>query len=311
VRPLKAPWFFRGRYATYEYRKDVNLYGGGQTLDLFRPKAGDFTNPARLIAYFHPGGFTGGSKANINLDWVAKICQAGYAIFSADYPLCPSTTLVDATAGSPMHPVQTQHVKRAVWYMQQTANAGPLGIDPTKVVVAGWSAGSFLALQVIAMRENTTTLNRGLGYADSRMKAFFGGTDPDPVVQGAYVFAAPVNWPATLAEDKTTAIAAVATRSYMGVAGLTGSTSLINSCNIDGLIAPGMPPIAFMRGTQDQVVGPSNNTLLAAACASAGVTYSQFSQVAGHYNPLDVNNPLDPTSGIVPWCNNLFGSAPT
>lgn len=118
-------------------RQEISIasFDGTQIpVTVLRPAGADLTaGHAPCIYWLHGGGMIMGdrySQIDIPLDWLARF---GAVVVSVDYRLAPDfsgTTLVeDCYAG-------------LVWTAE---HAGDLGIDPSKLVIAGTSAGGGLA----------------------------------------------------------------------------------------------------------------------------------------------------------------------
>jgi acetyl esterase/lipase len=99
--------------------------------DRFRP------GPVPVIVYLHSGGWVAGSRANVNDAAAAQVAR-GFAVASVDYQL--------ATPGFGSFPGAVFDVKRAIRFLK--ANAPDWGLDPTRVIVMGASAGGHLAALV-------------------------------------------------------------------------------------------------------------------------------------------------------------------
>lgn len=112
---------------------EVRLPGPGGDLRglLYRPEAA--TGPVPVIAYFHGGGWTLGSPESHDIATARLCAQTGAAVLSLDYRLAPEhpypAALMDALAS-------------LEWLVRE----GPaLGLDATRLAVAGDSAGGNLA----------------------------------------------------------------------------------------------------------------------------------------------------------------------
>jgi acetyl esterase/lipase len=111
-------------------------YGDGpsQTLDLWRAQT---TTPAPLVLFVHGGGWRYGNKSNGASRWLpTHLPQRGYAYASIDYRLVPAATVEQ----------QAEDVARALRALLD--RAASLGIDRTKVVLMGHSAGAHLVALV-------------------------------------------------------------------------------------------------------------------------------------------------------------------
>lgn len=109
------------------------------TLDLFLPPPKGARNRAHpLVVYVHGGGFVGGGprRSSAFADWpkvLASIAAEGYVVATVSYRF----------AGEAPFPAQIQDVKAAIRFLR--ANAARYGIDPTRAVIFGQSAGGHLA----------------------------------------------------------------------------------------------------------------------------------------------------------------------
>jgi len=110
-------------------------------LDVYEPIL-DTENKRRAILFVHGGGFTGGSRAK---GYPVTICRQlalyGYVCFSIDYRLFPSPGLPYAEAA----PVTVADIESAYRFI--VANAEGFGIDPTKLIIGGGSAGAMASLE--------------------------------------------------------------------------------------------------------------------------------------------------------------------
>jgi pectinesterase len=105
-----------------------------QLLDLYLPvRTG--RNRVPTIVYLHSGGWIAGSRANV-ADLAAAEVVRGYAVASVDYQLA-----IPGVAGS--FPAAVYDVKRAVRFVK--ADAANWGLDPSRVILMGSSAGGHLA----------------------------------------------------------------------------------------------------------------------------------------------------------------------
>jgi len=134
------------RPATVSYGSDK-----AQQLDLYRARS--TAGPAPLILFVHGGGWTNGSKDNATGRHMAPHYTAlGYHFATIDYRLVPGATVEQ----------QAQDVADALKHL--LGRAGPLGIDPGKVVLMGHSAGAHL---VALVGTDPQYLRRdGLSYQD-------------------------------------------------------------------------------------------------------------------------------------------------
>ncbi|GAA3749404.1 alpha/beta hydrolase [Terriglobus aquaticus] len=112
-------------------------YGGTDahplTLDFYQPN-GPGPHPAVII--LHGGGWVGGTSRNGSEAYAADfLAPAGYAVFSINYRLAPST-FADMIAD----------VERSIRFVRH--NAAAYAVDPQKIVLLGGSAGGYLSNMV-------------------------------------------------------------------------------------------------------------------------------------------------------------------
>lgn len=113
-------------------------YGPGSdcVLDLYRPRGADGALP--IVVWVHGGGWLGGAKEELS-GFFALIAAHGYAVAAPRYSLAPEHP----------YPAALGQIVRALSHL--TAHAGPLGVDPSRIVIGGDSAGAQLAAQTAAV----------------------------------------------------------------------------------------------------------------------------------------------------------------
>ncbi len=135
----RLPWAEPSRYGV-ERIVDVAYGRGGlsaHALDVYRPIA----RPEGLlpvVLYIHGGGFRILSK---DTHWVMGLAFArrGYVVFNIDYRLAPQ------------HPFPAAIEDAATALLWVHANAATFGGDPSRIVLAGESAGANLATSLALM----------------------------------------------------------------------------------------------------------------------------------------------------------------
>jgi acetyl esterase/lipase len=117
--------------------KDIVFGKGGtkdMTLDVYQPAAG-VTSKRTAIIHLFGGGFSGGNKnAGYIINDIKALAPRGYTNVSANYRL----------SSEGKWPAQIHDVKGAIRWTR--ANAAKLGIEPNRIVIAGYSAGGMLSL---------------------------------------------------------------------------------------------------------------------------------------------------------------------
>ncbi len=115
-----------------DVKRDIEYARIGDTtlaLDLYLPE-----NPhPPLLVYIHGGAWRGGSKSDCPL---APLVHEGFAVASIDYRLSTQA----------LFPAQVHDIKAALRFLR--AQQTTLGIDATRIVIAGSSAGGHLAALV-------------------------------------------------------------------------------------------------------------------------------------------------------------------
>jgi acetyl esterase/lipase len=121
-----------------------------QALNLWVP-AGD--QPAPLVLFVHGGGWKRGSKENAGSRAMpAHMMAQGYAFASIDYRLVPAATVEQ----------QAADVAASLAYLLERADA--LGIDRSRVVLTGHSAGAHLV--ALVGTDERYLKGAGLSFAD-------------------------------------------------------------------------------------------------------------------------------------------------
>ena len=121
--------------------------GESLRLDLYLPEKSEEKPP--LLVWIHGGGWTKGSKSQINPTFI-RLTAEGYAAASIDYRLDGLIT----------HPNQIHDCKAAIRWLR--VNADKYGYDVTRIGVGGGSAGGHLAL-LLGMSNGVTELEGDVG----------------------------------------------------------------------------------------------------------------------------------------------------
>ncbi len=103
------------------------------TLDAFSPS--DSSGPLPTVVWIHGGAWISGSKENVN-PYTRILASKGYTAITLNYTVAPDAT----------YPVALNQLNTALGYLID--NAEELRIDPSRIVIAGDSAGSQYASQL-------------------------------------------------------------------------------------------------------------------------------------------------------------------
>ena len=157
-------------FTTVDSQTYVYATVGGQELlmDLYTP-AGDEVGDKPLVLYVHGGGFSGGRRNDPELVALARyLARRGYAVasisyrltmrgqsFSCDQPMVNKVATFNSVAEDIWSATRFLATRQAEW-----------GIDPTRIVLAGSSAGAEAILHAAFTRANAPgVVNSGYPYA--------------------------------------------------------------------------------------------------------------------------------------------------
>jgi acetyl esterase/lipase len=208
-----------------------------QLLDLHLPDRDRFPGLVPVIVYLHSGGWVSGSRANVPAAALAQIPR-GYAVASVDYRLA-------ATGGKGSFPEAVYDVKRAIRFLK--ANAGTWGLDPSRVIVMGESAGGHLAaLTGASAARLEPTLAGPLATVDSTVAAI---VDIVGITDLATFVSTPHPWAVPLAD------AFLGCPSAGGRSGCTHEQ--LRLASVTPYVGPANPPIFMAYGGEDTLVVPA------------------------------------------------------
>ncbi|NYF18229.1 acetyl esterase/lipase [Microbacterium sp. AK009] len=128
-------------------------------LQVFRRR--DASAGVPILIHFHGGRFRGGDAGRDSLPLMRSLARRGWVCVSATYRL--------GDAGA--FPASVVDAKRVLAWTRDHAHA--LGVDPTRVVVAGSSAGAHLAM-FVALTPGQPSYQPGFESADVSVSAAVG-----------------------------------------------------------------------------------------------------------------------------------------
>ena len=240
--PQRAPFSIAAIFAgaPVPVPTETMKYSGSLKLDFYRAVG---RSPAPCVVAIHGGAWYLGDRKESRAirqsnDWLAR---QGYAVASIDYRLAPKA----------IWPAQRDDVLAAVAFLR--AHAPALGIDPTRVVLLGRSAGGQLA--------------EATAYAAH-----------DPGIRGVIAFYAPadmtLSWNA--AGDHDSFQQRQILQRFLGGTPTTDRAAY-DSASGALLVGPGTPPTLLFHGRLDTIVPDSQSRLLAGKLAAAGVPHALVS----------------------------------
>ncbi|MFB2597251.1 alpha/beta hydrolase [Herbiconiux sp. P17] len=130
--------------AEFTVRRDIRYGDAGftTTLDVFSlARAADDREPRPAVVWIHGGAWISGSKIDVE-PYLELLAADGYVTVGLDYTIAPEA----------VYPVALTQLNRALGYLVE--HADEFGIDPTRIVLAGDSAGAQLASQLAILVTN-------------------------------------------------------------------------------------------------------------------------------------------------------------
>lgn len=229
-------------------------------LDLFLPPGDPPPGGWPVVVWVHGGAWVSGDKGDV-ADWLRILAAEGFATVGPAYTLAPSAK----------HPVPARQVNDALaWVVREGAGRG---LDPSRIVLAGDSAGAQIAAQVGIAQVDADYAGR-LGITPALpsgalrgLVLFCGGYDP-ALVKGEGVFGwflDTVFW------------------AYFGQKDWRNSPMLADFAIPPNLPA-GMPPLFISAGNADPLLAQSR--ALAAAADAKGITVDALWFPDDHTPPL-------------------------
>jgi acetyl esterase/lipase len=113
--------------------------GDSTSFDVFSPSGGD--EPLPTVVWIHGGAWISGEKSNVR-PYVRMIAAEGYTTVALDYSIAPEKT----------YPTAVTQLNDALAHLVE--HAEELRIDPSRIVLAGDSAGANLASQLAVLTTN-------------------------------------------------------------------------------------------------------------------------------------------------------------
>ena len=210
-------------------------YAPGLALDFYPVRRAD-GRPAPCVVMVHGGGWDAGDRAQL-AGFNRRLTRMGFAVAAISYRLAPKHPW----------PAQREDTLAAIAWLK--ARAADLGIDPTRLVLAGRSAGGQIATAV--------------GYSG------------DPAVRGVVALYAPHDmrfaWSVSREDDALNSLKLM--RQFLG-GPPEGREEIYDTASGQALVQPGRtPPTLLVHGTIDTLVWVRHSRRLAARLDEAGVPH--------------------------------------
>jgi acetyl esterase/lipase len=223
-------------------------YGMGEnkTFDLYRPRNVSVADALPAIVWVHGGAFVAGDKADVG-EYLRILAAAGYTAISVGYTVAPAAR----------YPTPVTEVNEALGFL--VTNASMLGIDSSRIVLAGDSAGAQIAAQLAAAISDPA-YGKAIGFAPlldrhalKGVALFCGIYDARQMnMEGAFGdFLRTVLW------------------SYFGDKHIAGDDKRLAQFSVAGHVTSSFPPALLSAGNGDPLEPQSRK--LADAIAGKGV----------------------------------------
>lgn len=217
-------------------------------LDVFRPEQG---RALPMILWIHGGAFLSGSKDQIS-NYLRIFSAKGYAVAGVNYTLAPGA----------LYPTPVRQISAVLRYMSE--NAALLGIDPSRIVLAGDSAGAQIAAQVALI----------VSQPEYAQRIGFSSPIASDALRGVILHCGFHDPEAIKSEGAFGGFVKTATWAYFGVKSLK-SDPRAKDVSIVANVGAGFPPMFISVGNADPL-GPQSKALAYAAKAKGVAVDSLF-----------------------------------
>ena len=251
-----ADWAVRAQNA-YRVISNVTYMtatGYDAKLDVYRRR--DTTAAQPTLVFYHGGGWVTGTKEASFMS-ILPWLEMGWTVVNVEYRMARVAPA----------PAAVEDVTCALRFVVERAE--DYGIDPTRIVVSGESAGGHLALAVGMIPESAGFTR---ACAGGRYRA---------IETAVPKVAAIINWYGIT--DVVEMLAGANGRSYavQWLGALANRDEVARSVSPLTYVRSGLPPILSIQGDADPIVPYSQNVRLHDALTKAGVTNELFTVPGG------------------------------
>ncbi len=251
-----------------KYRPDGVLelrdqrYGanGDAVLDVYFPAAKTDGNALPAIVWIHGGAFVAGNKSDV-AGYLRLLAARGYVTVGVGYSLAPGA----------QYPTPVRQANEALAFLAR--NADRLRIDPSRLFLAGDSAGAQIAAQLATVISNPSYASAiGIPPAVSRAQ-----------IKGAILFCGVYDIAAIRSDSPFGGFIRAAMWSYFGTRNIDGDLRL-EEFAVGRHITPAFPPAFVSVGNVDPLA-PQSKTI-------ADAIKTQGIEVTTLFFPADYSPPL-------------------
>jgi acetyl esterase/lipase len=246
-------------HAQNEYQVIANVTymtatGYESKLDVYKRR--DVTTPQPTLVFYHGGGWVGGTKEASFMSVVPWL-EMGWNVVNVEYRM----------ARVALAPAAVEDSTCALRFVIDKAK--DYGIDTTRIVLSGESAGGHLALAVGMIPESA-------GFTRLCAGGAFRGSDT-----GVPKVAAIINWYGIT--DVTEMLGGPNARNYavQWLGAMANRDEVARSVSPLTYVRAGLPPILSIQGDADPIVPYSQNVRLRDALTQAGATNELFTVPGG------------------------------
>lgn len=228
------------------------------TLDVYVPPAAARPKGLPLVLYIHGGGWANGHSRQSGAfdDWpgvLASLAARGYVVASLNYRLSSEAPF----------PAAVQDVKWAIRFLR--AHATEYGVDPTKAIVWGGSAGGHLAALTATTCGVKSLEPSPPTPATPETTAVAAQSD---CVQGAVTWYGIFDL-ASMTGATPGALPPPVAR-FLACSSESCSTDTLDAASPQHFVKSDMPPFLLVHGSADKTVNPSQSTRFLDAAVAAG-----------------------------------------
>ena len=231
-----------------------------ERLDLFLPPGEAPPEGWPVLIWVHGGAFVAGQKEDVG-NYLRLLAKQGFATIAPDYSRAPGAR----------HPVPTAQLLEALLWIKAAARDRP--IDPARIVLAGDSAGSHIALQAaIALHDPAYARDLGLRPLVEAQ-----------AIRGLALFCGIYDLPQDPGRGATGLVLRTAAWAYLGAAD-PAEAPAAKGFPLLPRLPETLPPVFISAGNADPLLPQSRN--LSEMAAAKGIVTDTLFFAEDHAPPL-------------------------